>query len=106
MQRETTKITQTTIGRVLRMLHAEHVTDAEIADVIVAGLIIRVRKRSAKWALRCRIHGRQVYFTIGPVVVLSDPDLVRATAERAKGILREGGDPAPLRPTDLRPFAG
>jgi len=96
MQRETTKITMTTIARALRMAHADHVTDCEIADETVPGLIIRIRKRSAKWALRCRVNRKQYYFTIGPLLVLSDPDMVRAAAERAKGILREGGDPAPL----------
>lgn len=96
MQRETTKITQTTIARALRMAHSDHVTDAEIADEDVPGLVIRVRKRSAKWILRCRVSRQQHYFTIGPVIVLGDPDLVRTAAERAKGLLREGGDPAPL----------
>ena len=96
MRRETTKITQTTIARVLRMVHADDVTDAEIADVTVPGLIMRIRKRSAKWALRCRVNKKLFYFTIGPVLVLSDPDLVRTAAERAKGMLREGIDPAAL----------
>src|SRR5664280_116589 len=96
MRRETTKITLTTIARALRMAHADHVTDSEIADETVPGLIIRIRKRSAKWALRCRVHRKQYYFTIGPLLVLSDPDMVRVAAERAKAILREAGDPAPL----------
>ncbi|SRR5579884_1620229 len=33
------------------MAHSDHVTDAEIADETVPGLVIRVRKRSAKWDL-------------------------------------------------------
>jgi hypothetical protein len=96
MRRETTKITLTTIARALRMAHDDYVTDSEIADETVPGLIIRIRKRSAKWALRCRVLRKQYYFTIGPLLVLSDPDMVRVAAERAKSILREGGDPAPL----------
>jgi integrase len=96
MSRETTKITGTTVSRALRMAEAEHVVDSEIGDEVVPGLFIRIRKRSAKWALRCRVDGQKHYFTIGPVLVLSDPDLVRPAAERAKGILREGGDPTPL----------
>lgn len=96
MRRETTKVTMTTIARALRMAQADHVIDSEIADETVPGLIIRIRKRSAKWALRCRVHRKQCYFTIGPLLVLSDPDMVRVAAERAKAMLREGGDPAPL----------
>ena len=96
MRRETTKITLTTIARAMRMAHDDYVTDAEIADETVPGLIIRIRKRSAKWALRCRVNGKQHYFTIGPVLVLQEPELVRAAAERAKAMLREGGDPESL----------
>jgi integrase len=96
MRRETTKITVTTINRALRMAQADHVVDSEIADEIVPGLIIRIRKRSAKWALRCRVGRKQYYRSIGSILVLGDPELVRAAAERGKGILREGGDPAPI----------
>jgi integrase len=96
VRRETTKITVTTINRALRMAQADHVVDCEIADEVVPGLIIRIRKRSAKWALRCRVGRKLHYRSIGSVLVLSDPELVRAAAERAKAILREGGDPAPL----------
>jgi hypothetical protein len=63
---------------------------------VVPGLIVRVRKRSAKWALRCRVASKQHYFTIGSIVALGDPDFVRSAAERAKALLREGSDPAPL----------
>jgi hypothetical protein len=86
MRRETTKITGTTINRTLRMAQADHVVDSEIADEMVPGLIIRIRKRSAKWALRCRIGRKQYYRSIGPVLVLGDPELVRAAAERAKRV--------------------
>ena len=40
MRRETTKITLTTIARALRMAHDDYVTDSEIADETVPGLII------------------------------------------------------------------
>jgi integrase len=96
VRRETTRITQTTIARVLRITPDIHDGDVIICDENVPGLIIRVRKRGAKWALCCRIKGKLVYFTIGPVVVLRDPDLVRSAAERAKSLLREGGDPKSL----------
>ena len=42
------------------------------------------------------MRGKQTYNTIGPLLLLPDPDLVREAAERAKAMLREGGDPAPL----------
>ena len=96
MQRETVKITQTTLARIARMVQTGHARDHEIADTVVPGLLIRVRKRRANWALRCRVKGEQFYFTIGSIVALGDPDTVRAAAERAKRLLREGGDPAPL----------
>lgn len=70
--------------------------DHEVADTVVAGLLVRVRKRAAKWTLRCRVKGKQFYFTIGSIVALGDPDIVREAAERAKALLREGGDPVPL----------
>lgn len=96
MQRQTTKITQTTLARIARMVQNGEDADHEIADTVVAGLLVRVRKRNAKWTLRCRVKGKQFYFTIGSIVALCDPDIVRAAAERAKSLLREGGDPAPL----------
>ena len=96
MQRQTTKITQTTLARIARMVQNGEDADHEIADTVVAGLLVRVRKRNAKWTLRCRVKGKQFYFTIGTIVALGDPDTVRAAAERAKSLLREGGDPAPL----------
>ena len=96
MRRETSRITQTTIARVLRITPDTYAGDIIICDENVPGLIIRVRKRGAKWALCCRINGKLVYFTIGPVVVLRDPDLVRSAAERAKSLLREGCDPKSL----------
>jgi integrase len=96
VQRETVKITQTTLARIARMMHTGRARDHEIADIVVPGLLIRVRKRRANWALRCRVKGEQFYFTIGSIVALGDPDIVRAAAERAKSLLREGGDPTPL----------
>lgn len=78
------------------MVQSGEDTDHEIADTVVAGLLVRVRKRNAKWTLRCRVKGKQFYFTIGAIVALPDPDIVRAAAERAKALLREGTDPAPL----------
>jgi len=96
MQRESTKITQTTLARIARRIETGAEDDYEVADTVVPGLIVRLRKRAAKWALRCKIAGAQHYFTIGSIVALTDPDLVREAAERAKAILREGGDPASL----------
>jgi integrase len=97
MRRETIrKITQTNVHRALRLMSADAVLDMEMADASVPGLLIRIRKQSAKWALRCRIRGQQVYRTIGPVLLLQDPDVVRQAAERGKALLREGGDPTSL----------
>jgi integrase len=96
VQRETIKITQTTLARIARTVQTGADDDHEVADTVVAGLLIRVRKRTAKWVLRCRVKRAQHYFTIGSIVALTDPDLVREAAERAKAILREGGDPVPL----------
>jgi hypothetical protein len=57
MPRETTKITQTTIARAQRMLQTQDVDDSEIADTVVPGLLIRLRKRTCQRALRCRGSG-------------------------------------------------
>jgi len=96
MQRETTKITLTTLARIARRIEAGAEDDYEVADTVVRGLIVRLRKRSAKWALRCKVAGAQHYFTIGSIVALKDPDVVRMAAEKAKALLREGGNPTLL----------
>lgn len=96
MERETVKITSITLSRIARTVERGENTDHEVADAVVPGLLVRVRKRRAHWALRCRVKGQQFYFTIGSIIALTDPDLVREAAVRAKALLREGGDPAPL----------
>ena len=63
MQRQTTKITQTTLARIARMVQSGDDPDHEVADTVVAGLLVRVRKRTAKWTLRCRVKGKQFYPT-------------------------------------------
>lgn len=65
----------------------------EIGDVIVPGLCLRVRARSATWALRCRVMGSQTTISIGPVIALKDPAYVREIAEKGKAKARLGEHP-------------
>ena len=95
MARETTHITSTTVNRALRAA-ANGLGNFEIGDTRLGGLTIRIRQRTATWAIRLRIAGRQTIRTIGSLDEFRDPETVRHLAARAKEMARDGVDPAEL----------
>lgn len=95
MRRMTETMDMHTTRRALQVLGREEV---EWADTKVPGLIIRVRKTAATWALRGRLGPKQSIFTIGPVTPPGTENQISVTdarewAREAKKMLSNGTDP-------------
>ena len=66
--------------------------ELEWRDSICGGLSIRVRKKSASWIVRARLHGQMSTFTVGPIQSVTLLQ-ARERAQQAKLMLKAGNDP-------------
>jgi integrase len=89
--RQSELITGVTLRRILRNPTQ---TDYEIADTRLKGLVVRVRKTSASWALRGRLGPKQSVWRIEDIDKLTDPNVILLRAVTAKEMLKRGQDPS------------
>ncbi|MDB6165998.1 MAG: hypothetical protein JWQ83_1138 [Lacunisphaera sp.] len=71
----------------------------DISDSRVTGLQLRVKPESIRWTVRCRLHGRQIRYDLGPAVA-GDEDVegiclqtARERAMRVVEMARKGHNP-------------
>ena len=90
MARQSEIITRVLLQRILK---TPTKTDYEIADTRLKGLVVRVRKTSASWALRGRLGPKQSIWRIEDIEKLTDPNIILLRAGTAKEMLKRGEDP-------------
>lgn len=102
MSRKTATITRRDVNAALSAITKKDAAPYEIGDDKCSGLSLRVRARSASWALRGRFGGKQSTWTVAPVRPGDDPAEMRERAHEAKSLLKRGIDPkAWLQETSL-----
>ncbi len=93
-QRRTVSITRREVAAAISAAGKEGTEPYELGDEKCPGLSIRVRARSATWALRGRLGQKQTTWTIAPVQPGDDPAEIRDRAGEARRMLKRGIDPA------------
>jgi integrase len=90
MARQSEIITRVLLQRILK---TPTKTDYEVADSRLKGLVVRVRKTTATWALRGRLGPKQSIWRIEDIEKLTDPNIILLRAGTAKEMLKRGEDP-------------